>query len=742
MRIFAYIAPTVAPIVLFYICNNLLGTALAAPKIDLALMVAYVCMAVATALAARFRNRRSGMVGGTWRRIAYEDIVFLLFLGAATLTTFSHHVSYHFLSWHLGDMSIAGLARSRVVWFLALSLALSALFLLTRSRRWLNVALPAIFIVAELMCGWALWRLTGGRAIYSDDHPSFMFRIQEFWRSFPWRENYVPFWNAGVVNNVITSSGVPGYALLTAPLRLLSPLPHETHTVGLFLVEAIIAPWCMAWGLRANRMPWRTVWTGALLALFANRAFILWTFHFGTIGFGTAVPMLPAAFLFLYAVAEKRHVTPSTILGLVFSMTFLCQWPPMWMAAAALALAALTSWRRWSDDRRTLVAIVVAATVTLILLAPSLRAVAGGKDLTAYATAKTKHFSWSGVYHSFRLMTGDTVLRAHPLVLIFGLGGMWSIREKPLRRWLAIAMLVLVAIYSIGDELAPRLQLPRMAIAAAMLAAVPAAILAGHLMRSHRASSALLQGSILALLVLGAQNIANLYRGKGVAPFRPVPEFVTNMAGWIRENVPEDGRLLFAGRAKHAYGRGHIAYLPILTGREMMACDYYDFPPGTFEPFYPPMASRREPGGGHAFAVRHGATHVVTFNADSLEWLRSEPDHFEEVHEFGRRTPESDAMFHIFRVKGGHGVFLEGSGKVKADFNRIQIDFGPAPPERAVIAYNWNDRLVAKPPVEIAPFDTGTTLGRNVQNEDVPVRFIEIRPNGAREAVIRYTPRF
>jgi hypothetical protein len=174
----------------------------------------------------------------------------------------------------------------------------------------------------------------------------------------------------------------------------------------------------------------------------------------------------------------------------------------------------------------------------------------------------------------------------------------------------------------------------------------------------------------------------------------------------------------------------------------MMACDYYDFPPGTFEPHYPPMSSRREPGGGYAFAVRHGATHIVAFQADSLDWLRSEPEHFEEVHEFGRRTPESDAMFHVFRVKGAHGAFLEGSGTIKADFNRISIDFGDNPPPRAVIAYNWNDRLSALPPVEIAPYDTGTSLGRNSRDEDMPVRFIEIRPNGAPRVEIRYVPRF
>ena len=725
---------------LFACANAALGTWRFSPRIDAAFVLLYAgASALAAWLAFRWYGRQRGLREAQ-KNTSWEDVVLLVFLALSTLTTFTHHEGYHFLAWPLETKTLGAFARSRMVHFLVLSSLLAPLFVLIRSRRWLDWALPALFIGAELLCAQALMELTGGAAVYCDDHPSFLFRIHEFWQGFPWRENYVPQWNAGIVNNVLTSSGVAGYALLTAPLRWFSTLPHETHTAGLFLVQAGIAPWLVVWGMRANGFAWRAAWTGGLLALFANRAFFLWTFHFGTVGFGTAVALLPAAFLFLYAVAEKRFVTVPNVAGLILSATFLCQWPPMGMAAAGLALAALTSCRRWLTTPRALVALVLSGAVVAWLLAPSLRAVAGGRDLVAYTTANGRPFSCVGALRGLRLMLGDLALRVHPLVLVLGLGGLWTLQEKPLRRWLMVSMFVLFAIFSAGNELAPRMQLPRMAIAAGMLAVVPAAIRVGQAWRDHKAVLVPLQTAALALLLLGIPNVAKLYHGRGAASFGPMPALVTDLASWVRENVPEGSRFLFAGPTRHAFGRAHVAYLPLLAGREMMACDYYDFPPGTFEPAYPPKSSRREPGGSYAFMVRHGVSHVIAFRLNYLAWLRSEPEHFEEVAEFRDGTGRID--FRVFRVKGSHGVFLEGEGSVEADINRLRITFPGNPPERAVVAYNWNDRLAVDGPAEIAPHETGTTLGRNARGDDMPVRFIEIRPHGAHEVDIRYEPRF
>ena len=52
------------------------------------------------------------------------------------------------------------------------------------------------------------------------------------------------------------------------------------------------------------------------------------------------------------------------------------------------------------------------------------------------------------------------------------------------------------------------------------------------------------------------------------------------------------GSSLFAGETVHGYGGGHVAVLAYLTGRQMMACDYYAFSPDLVEYNYPPREWR------------------------------------------------------------------------------------------------------------------------------------------------------
>ena len=163
----------------------------------------------------------------------------------------------------------------------------------------------------------------------------------------------------------------------------------------------------------------------------------------------------------------------------------------------------------------------------------------------------------------------------------------------------------------------------------------------------------------------------------------------------------------------------------------MLSCDYYGFPPGYVEMDYPPKAARAQPGGLHAFMVRHGAGHVLTCRKNYLDFFASEPEHFREV---ARIPSEWGFDYVIDEIIGSSGIVLTPGveAKVESDFNRITVSFPGEVPETALLAYNWSDRFRAEPETaEIRPaaLPTGET-------------FLEIRPHGARRIVVRYRPRF
>lgn len=299
--------------------------------------------------------------------------------------------------------------------------------------------------------------------------------------------------------------------------------------------------------------------------------------------------------------------------------------------------------------------------------------------------------------------------------------------------WLAVVGLLSALALSAGHTLRPNVQLYRMAVPLALALAVPAAIRAGEALGDANPRSAPLQGAVALLLVFCAVNTVGIYGGEGYAPVEGIAPAVRELAAWISENVPEDGRVAFLGPTGHAYGHAHVAYLPILAGREMMACDYYEFPPSTYEHDFPPRVVRRGPGGIRGYLARHGVSHAVTTRSNYVSFMESRPEEFEQVARFSYSHWTGDSDIRVFEVKGGREGMLRGAdGSVKATFNRIDVEFRGEPPERAVVAYIWNPRMRASPPAEIAPAPPAAP------GEDP---FIEIRPHGAEKARIDYVPR-
>jgi hypothetical protein len=194
------------------------------------------------------------------------------------------------------------------------------------------------------------------------------------------------------------------------------------------------------------------------------------------------------------------------------------------------------------------------------------------------------------------------------------------------------------------------------------------------------------------------------------------------VATWLRENTDGESRVLFAGQTVHGYGAGHVAFLPALTGREMMASDYYAFSPKLVEYEYPPREWRsRGREGVREFLELFNVGYVVTYHGKWKKYFRRQPRRYVEMSSFMQKTLEIT----VFRVERERSWFQEGSGTVKAEFNRIEVR--PDAPGEIVLKYRWEEGLAAGPGIELRPVDAG---------EDV--RLIGATVTEARPFTIRY----
>jgi hypothetical protein len=231
------------------------------------------------------------------------------------------------------------------------------------------------------------------------------------------------------------------------------------------------------------------------------------------------------------------------------------------------------------------------------------------------------------------------------------------------------------------------------------------------------------------VLVLGARTVHSQYANQGFAPQRTLAGCgVEELAAWVRENVPEEGRLGFAGKVVHAYGGGNIAYLPVLTGREMMADDYYGFPRATIEYDYPPKAVRKKGWEGwKEWSELYGITHWAS-HKDKMQRRMRESGLFESAGTFQVKEYHVE----VFRTKGVESPqrLIGADGKVSAEENRIVVEFAVEAPEECRIRYNWRKGLACRT-------DGAEIFPAQMSDE---VRFIGIRPGGNRRVEIGYRP--
>ncbi len=644
----------------------------------------------------------------------------LLLLGLVCNAT--RHPWFYFHGW----LPEPGVAYHHHWYMLERFLLLTTLLvpLLLRPRRlagWLLLAL----LVAQAAAFLALWRTTGGLPLYRDDHPSFMFRLHEFVGTFPRRVSYNPHWNAGVVSSTGTSSGVFGVGLALFPIWKVWPV-HAVYTAAVGFLFIIVSPLLSVLALRAVRASWTAALAAGLLALGVSRYYFVWSLHFGTIGAGFAVAFLPPAAALTYRVLVLRRADLLTLAGWVVCAFFLVQWPPGLIMAALLVPGALWNLRRWRG--RPVGRLALAGLVLALLLVPAALTILHGQDLLAFVAKGAPAGAdggrvlpaWPVWWHQLRKTFGTRLIETHPLVACWGVAGAAVLPWRRLRRWFLPPIVLLLLLSAWGPMILPKLQLERMAIAACVLAAVPAALWIGRLLQSRRPGLVVVRAGTLALLLLGAYNVRQLYRAKGYAPFTWQQPEIARLVDWVQANVPADGRLLFVGPNIHAYGHGHIAYLPILAGREMMSSDYYAFPPELVDYQYPPRPFRDTPEGVARFARLHRVTHLICYRKEHIGWLRAAPALFRE------RTELQADGFGLFEVRDpAASLFTEGRGRVRARFNRL--DLTDLAGETVAVRYNWDPRLRADPPAEIFPWDAGDG-----------VTFLGIRPHGAASAAVRF----
>lgn len=648
---------------------------------------------------------------------ANNAILLLLFIGLCLYLASSATLAkwFYLMDWMKPTQGQA--FPTMPVWA-AVSAAL-ALVIAFRPRlvRWL---VPLIFVAGIILCITQLLMWTGGEALYRDDHPSFMFRIWLTLETFPQMRNYLPMWNAGAVDIAALTSGIHGLAISWWPIFSRFPV-EQVYTFVIGLTFAAIIPMLAVCSVRGLGVPWHYAAVAGCLSLGVSQHFFLWLFNYGTIGASLAMTFVVPVSALVFRSIWLRQPGWGVGVCLILAVIYLLNWQPGTIMLAAMIPGALLCWQRWS--KRKILFLVVCGVVTIILFIPTTLTIFGGdSSVASFALAgkPTDAIDWSftmwkaGGKHLVAHM-----VEMHPILLIFGLVGLFGAAPRGIRLFYLPLFLILAFLTGWGPALKPNLQLSRMGIPLAFALVVPATVTLSRLLRNERISRSAMRAAIVLLLAAGVWSTARIYGNE--AKFRvSTAANAQTVIGWLKTETPQEGRVLFAGSTVHGVGGGHIAHLPVMTGREMCAVDYYHFPPEMVFYEYPPAAFLTGEQRIIEFMEWHDVSHVLTIRAHWKDFLSRHGETFELLH-------DQDGIA-MYRMKRSPSRWMEGYGTITTAPNRIDV-IPDDPSSNAVIKYVWAPHLTVNPPAEIYPVPLDPALS-----------FIGIRPNGAKSIRIEYQP--
>lgn len=630
---------------------------------------------------------------------------------------------------------------------------LSALFYNPRwvqnsSQTWLP---PLLLFFIQSLLALSFLNFADGRLLFSDDHPSFLYRLNLLKDHFPAIPFYNPQWNAGYSAREFFASGILNVYFLSYPLvewwlslsTLEGAAGYNWIIVYLFL---FLSPWSIYFAARNfGRTPIESL-LAAVLSFVPSLGFLEWLLKFGTIGFCLSAMLLPLCVALSARLAFSPRLRSWWNVPLLLVLSFCTiTWTLSLIGLLPLAFLGLLKLKTvlcFPNRAKVLTFFVLFITLNAPWVAvffdeSSVMSFVSGNVLPGTSSAAPATSpepipltlerlgdSLSAVMKATR----PALSKVNPLLLCVFLPGLFILKRGVTRTVLSATIFWLLLIGAFGEFFKPQLELRRMLLPAAIFMCIPAAVFVRafveaalkelNVLRSHGEFTALQLKVVYrvfgAVLLLGATGMTVLvadgaYCNKSDEHYQFAPLELHSLSEAIAKHGGR-GRTFFVGFILHELGAraydtqdgGHVAPLPIFSGKPMYASDFYHSRWQTIDPIPKPFRARGSEG-VEEFLDLVNATAVVTFKREWAAYCQNNP-RYKEVYFEGR--------FRLFvREQESPSYFLEGAGSLEQLPNGIVVT---PTTDTVVLKFRHHKKLKATPAtgVELSPeyvFDEDTS---------------------------------
>ena len=543
---------------------------------------------------------------------------------------------------------------------------LGALLLLRLGRSWINIftVLAALILIAEFLT------CSQGRLLFSDDHPSVLYRLYLLRENFPFIPFYNPEWNAGMDARDFFATGTLNIFLPFAPLIYLFDLV-SVYNLIVALVLFVVLPASLYLACRIEELPDPVPALAALLGLSSSLVWYRWGFKYGAMGFVMSAALLPLNLALARKIlAPGKEISLREAGAFVISLTLMVFWPlagVMLLPAIFYAACTLTSTLKKKYVKGILISLLVLNVPWMIMFLSvsqvgtflSLKrpvienreqglAESEERESTALTERVVRYqrgqLSLRGVLHAGR----DFFEKANPLLLLAIPG---FLLLKGFRRYAyTVQALWLLFLGLVVALFKPQLELERMLVALSILLAVPAALALNETIKKQGILACLCIG----FLIAGLFSSAFIVRNRSIEQYRFADPIVHEMSEALKK-YGGNGRVVFSGFMLHQLSSGHIAPLALFSGTELVASSpfhnlwwYTDLIPASY--------SRRKREGIEQFLDLKNATAVMAYEPKWKEYFDSYSERYRRVWNSGQ--------FSLYKRNTPASFFLHGEGEI------------------------------------------------------------------------------
>jgi len=584
-----------------------------------------------------------------------------------------------------------------------------------------EINLEVLAVVSCLLFFVGFLIFADGGLLFSDDHSVFLYRLLLLKEHFPNIPVYNPLWSAGRDTLHFFATGNLNIFLIFFPLiNFLDPLVAYTLQVAILLF--LLTPGSMWLAARILGFSRTCAAIAALLSLSGSALWYQWALKYGTLGCITSIALLPVSVAYiLKAFQDNRDLSARQ--GLIF---FLCTalvllWSPSGLVLLPLLGAGLLSFKR--QVKKTY--LVISSAMILLVTIPWLYffwtewnvskflnktdAVsaslevgeaerAGSRVQVGKRSLRANRPAGFSLEETKRLFS-DSLIRINPLLLIFTIPGLALLRPY-VRKVYAILLGWLVVLSGLLPPAIPQIELDRMFLVLAHLACLPVALAIESLisrsdLRGQRLFSSVAISFLGAGLVASAAIVGNRMEDR----FSFAGKELGDVVMFVKDEIPGEGRLFFSGFVLEDLDNAHIAPLPAMTGRPMIAVSPFHDHWSYSQPFPQEVIA----GGEKAISEYLDLIAVDAVAAHEPRWktfFSERPDSFLPLGKAGK--------FNFFSRVKPEGYFLEGKGEIieqTTSIVRLSLAEGE---EEAVLKFRYLPHLDSE--CELSPVDAGHGL--------------------------------